>query len=224
MIACKNKNIQLIHIFEDEWINKRDIVKSRLLNLINKTTSRIYARKTSVRIIPNKEAHDFCDMHHMQGRGQIKIAYGLFYNDALVSVMTFAHINISKSSNKNIVHDKAIWELSRFCNQLNTSIIGGAGKLLKAFIRDHNPIKIISYADLRWSIGGLYEQLGFTLSHESRPNYWYIKKYSECKRYHRFQFRKNANDNQALTEWENRQLQGFDRIWDCGNQCWILTP
>lgn len=33
---CESKNIQLIHIFEDEWHNKQEIVKSRISGLLGK--------------------------------------------------------------------------------------------------------------------------------------------------------------------------------------------
>ena len=26
-----------------------------------------------------------------------------------------------------------------------------------------------------------------------------------------------------LTEWKNMQLNGYDRIWDCGNGKWVWT-
>lgn len=31
---CEEKEIHLIHIFEDEWINKKDIVKNKIIKLI----------------------------------------------------------------------------------------------------------------------------------------------------------------------------------------------
>ena len=34
---CNDKGVKLIHIFEDEWVNKQDIVKSRLKNLFGLT-------------------------------------------------------------------------------------------------------------------------------------------------------------------------------------------
>ena len=57
--SAKEKNIKLIHIFEDEWLYKEEIVKSRLLNLINKTPNKIYARLCEVKEISNKEAKNF---------------------------------------------------------------------------------------------------------------------------------------------------------------------
>ena len=62
----------------------------------------------------------------------------------------------------------------RFCNKLNTTIYGAASKLLKHFIKEVHPEVIVSYADKRWSDGNLYIKLGFTHTHDSKPNYFYI--------------------------------------------------
>ena len=53
------------------------------------------------------------------------------------------------------------YELLRFCNKLNTIIIGGANKMFKQFIKDYNPNSVISYADRRWNTGKVYEKMGF---------------------------------------------------------------
>ena len=93
--------------------------------------------------------------------------------------------------------------------------------MLKYFIAEYSPNNIISYADRRWSLGKLYETLGFSKTKETFCNYWYMKGYSN--RIHRFNFRKNVLKeklevfDEKLTEWENMQLNGYDRIWDCGS-------
>lgn len=221
---CQEQGIQLIHIFEDEWIFKREIVKSRLLNFVDKTKSKYYARQTEAREIDSRTADSFLELNHLQGnKKSAKYNIGLYYNDELVSVMTFSNLSLSKNSNKGEVADKNNWELTRFTSKLNTLVVGAAGKLLKFFIEEKKPKKIVSYADLRWSNGNLYKKLGFSLSHINSPSYWYVINYNERQRHHRFKYRKGKDDNPNLTEWENRVLQGYDRIWDCGNQCWIMT-
>jgi len=112
------------------------------------------------------------------------------------------------------------YELLRFCTLSNFNITGIASKLLKYFERNYNSTKIITYADRRWSQGQLYHNLGFELTHISKPNYWYIIK---DVRKHRFNFRKNILENKLklfdnnISEYQNMQLNGFTRIWDCGN-------
>lgn len=217
--SCQEKGVRLITVFEDEWLLKREIVKSRLINLISNTTRKIFARKCEVRLISSSIARQFCRDNHLQGAGLTRIAYGLYYDQDLVSVMSFARPNISKGSRSK---DDGHWELTRFCTMLDTSVIGGASRLLKAFIREHDPSQIISYADLRWNTGKVYETIGFKRQGRSSPNYWYFQ-LPESKRLHRFSLRKNSSDDQSKTEWENRMDQGWNRIWDCGNDKWIWS-
>jgi hypothetical protein len=114
----------------------------------------------------------------------------------------------------------------RFCNKLNTTVVGGFSKLLKHFIKNHNPIKIISYADRRWSVGKVYKNNGFTFYNNTQPNYWYMKYYKE--REHRFKYIKSnlhkllSDFNPTLSEWENMKNNKYDRIWDCGSKKYEL--
>ena len=104
------------------------------------------------------------------------------------------------------------WNLSRFCNKLNTSVIGGASKLLNFFIKNWNPLRIISYADRDWSDGNLYYKLGFEMIKMSDPDYKYIK---NGKRRHKSNYKK-SNLNTNLTESKEMERRNIQKIWDCG--------
>lgn len=210
-LQYKTDNIQVISVFEDEWINKKNIVKSRIRNILGITDNKIYARKCVVKEIDSETASAFCNSTHIMGKGRSNFRVGLFYNNTLVSVMTFTKNNISRKSNT--------WEINRFSSLLDTTIIGGASKLFSFFIKKINPDTVISYADNRWSNGNLYSVLGFEQSSAGVPNYWYFLPNTNC-RIHRYNLRKNSNDNPSLTEWDNRQQQGYNRIWDCGSSKW----
>jgi hypothetical protein len=214
---CAAQGISLITVFEDEWLTKQDIVKSRLQHLLGKCHNKIAARKCVVKPIDAKIARDFCTQNHIQGSGASKICLGLYYGEQLIQVATFSQPNISKGS-RNTGAD--VWELSRLCSITKTQVMGGAGKLFKYFVTNYNPKQIISYCDLRWNQGTVYEQLGFTCINLGTPNYWYFKG-PDVTRLHRFSLRKNSQDDPALTEWENRKAQGWNRIWDCGSSKWI---
>jgi hypothetical protein len=217
--ACEDVNIQLIHIFEDEWLHKKDVVKSRLKNLLGITEHKIFGRKCYINEIPNNIARKFLDDNHLQGFTNSTIKLGLFHNEELVSVMLFNKPRIG------IGKDYDGYELTRFASKLNTSVIGGADKLLKYFIKHNNPKKIVSYADKRWSNGNLYEKLGFELTHENKPNYWYILGKT---RKHRFNYRKNALKKKGVdvinkTEHEIMLDLGIYRIYDCGTLSYTLN-
>ena len=211
--------IQLIHIFEDEWRDKQDIVKSRLNNMLGLTPNKIYGRKCEIKEVSAKHSSIFLNINHLQGSVNSKIRLGLYHDNELVSLMTFGGLRKSMGS-------KAIagsYELLRFCNKLDTSVIGAADKLLKYFIKTYNPKKIISYADRRWSIGNLYEKLGFKFIHNSKPNYFYIV---NNKRENRFKYRKDILVKEGYdinkTEKEIMSDRGFNCISDSGNKKYII--
>ncbi len=209
---CLKKGIQLIHIFEDEWILKKDIVKSRLKNILGLTSNKIFGRKTVIKEVETKQARLFFENNHLQGYTNSKIKLGLYYKDELVSCMLFSKPRIGIGSS----YDG--YELTRFANLVNTNVIGGASKLLKHFEKVYQPVEIRSYADRRWSDGGLYDVLGFELSHINKPNYWYIE---GNQRKHRFGYRKvNLKklgfDIKDKTEHEIMLERKIYRIYDCG--------
>ena len=212
---CEKQGIQLIHIFENEWIYKQDIVKSRLKNLLGIYDKTIYARKCEVREIDPKTSQNFQEQNHIQGAVNSSINLGLYFENELISLMTFGKSRFNK---------KYEWELLRFCNKLNYHIPGAAGKLLKYFERNYHPKSIISYADRRWSQGKLYKALGFNLDHSSAPNYWYFK---ANKLYSRIQFQKFKlknilqNFDPKFTEIQNMKNNGFSQIYDCGNLVFV---
>ena len=209
---CEKKGVQLIHIFEDEWKYKKEIVQSRIKNILGLTENRVFARKCDIKKVSIKHKAKFLDDNHIQGTVSSKYNFGLFYNDELISLMTFGKGRIAMGG-----HSEQ-YELSRFCNKLNTNIIGGASKLLKYFIKNYKPKEIISYADRRWSQGDLYQMLNFNYTHSSKPNYWYVV--GDIRK-HRFGFRKNklvtAGFDLTKTEREIMLERGIYRIYDSGS-------
>lgn len=197
----QSKGINIIHIWEDDWIYKRDILESQIRNWLGLTGDKIFARKCQVKeILDNKISNNFLNKNHIQGVDKSFIRIGLFYNNRLVSIMTFDYF---EGRNKM---EPGGWNLSRFCNLLNTTVIGGASKLLKYFINIKKPKRIISYAESSWSNGVLYDKLGFSVIGNSDPDYKYVV---GNKRFHKSKFRKS---NTGISE---SQLD-LNKIWDCG--------
>ena len=207
---------KVIFIFEDEWLYRKDIVKSRIYNILKLTKTRLYARKCVAREITYNECRDFLNCNHIQGAIPSKYYFGLYYKSELVSVMTFGSLRRSLGS----LPKDDCYELVRFCNKLDFEVIGGASKLFKIFIRNYSPKEIISYCDLRWSDGNLYRKLGFELLYQSRPNYFYVDM-THKKRENRFKYRKNvlvaAGFDKIKSERDIMLEIGKYRIYDCGN-------
>ena len=212
-------NIHMIQIWSNEWINKPDIVKSRLSSIFGKNNT-IYARETNIRTIDDNIAAAFFNETHIQGHMRASIYYGLYKDSDLVAAMSFGKSRYNKGIE---------YELIRFSNQLGTTVVGGASKLFKYFIRTHNPSTIISYSDRRWNTGLLYNKIGFEYSHTSASNYWYFRYNNPNILFSRVQFQKHKlsklleNFDPNQTEWENMVNNGYDRIWDCGNDVFIWT-
>jgi len=218
------KNYRLIHIFEDEWENKNKIVKNKLKHIFNKNNSTIiHARKCILKEIDSTLKNNFLNNNHIQGEDKSNVHVGAFFNDELISVMTFDNNRqMNKKQNK-----KDEYELKRFCTSSKYIISGIANRLLSFFIKKYNPKKIISFADRRWTLNknnNLYVNLGFKLTKILPPDYtYYNSKISRYKRLHKFSFGKSSLKkkypeiyNENKTEWEMMQELGYDRIWDCG--------
>ena len=210
---CKEKGIRLIHIFEDEWDFKQDIVKARIQHALNTYSFRVYARECQIYEIENKECKQFLNNYHIQGNCVSSIKLGLYLGEELVAVMTFGKPRFNKDYE---------WELLRYCCISDHNVIGGAGKLLKAFERGWEPNNFISYCDLRWGTGGLYKQLGFEYSYNSKSTYWYFKENSS-ERESRIKYQKHKlhklldNFDESLSEHQNMINHNYLRIYDCGN-------
>ena len=209
-IACEEKDAQLIHIFEDEWRDKQQIVKNRLRHLLSATSHKIYARTCDIRNVDSQLASKFLNKYHLQGATNGSINLGLYKNGRLVALMTFCKSRFNKKYN---------WELLRYCTIGSFSIIGGASKLFKHFVSNYSG-SIISYADRRWSNGNLYKQLGFSQLTSSAPAYYYVR---DDVRYNRIKFQKHKlatvleTFDPELSEFQNMIINGYERVWDCGN-------
>ena len=213
-LECDKKGLRLIHIFEDEWIYKKEIVKSRLCSILGVNKNRIHARKCEIREVDNKTCEKFLNENHIQGNVNSAVRYALYYNDEIVSIMTFGKLRKNMGQRKNIENR---YELLRFCNKLYTTVKGGASKLFTHFIRKHNPYIVLSYADRRWNTGKVYEIMGFEFSHFSEPGYFYIV---GQQRVNRFRYRKNVLVKEGYdknkSEHEIMKERGIYRIYDCG--------
>lgn len=213
LIEMQNNGIRLIQIFEDEWDNKKNIVLSRIDNILGVTGNKIFARNCVVKEVSSRDASLFAEATHIMGRGRSNIRYGLYHNDKLISCMTFTNNNLSRKINSQ-------WEINRFSSLPNTLVVGGASKLFAKFVKTINPTNVISYSDNRWSSGLLYQNLGFKLINPGKPNYWYTK-HNTSLRIHRFRLRaKEKNKNEYVSESTQAMIGGFSKIWDSGAAKW----
>ena len=210
-----SKNIKLIQVFEDEYIDCKSIVFSKIRHILgfDNFQEKVYARKCKVCEIEKAVAKEFLNGNHIQGYGSSTLFLGGFYNDELIAVMGFKR--------EGTASDK--WELTRFATDITKLCCGLGGKLFSYFINKYKPECIKSFADRRWTLdkdNNLYTKLGFKLDRILRPEYRYIESGS-YRRSHKFGFRKQTlhkkyNLPLTMTETEMCDRIGAYKVWDCG--------
>jgi hypothetical protein len=214
-LKCQEKGIQLLHIWEDEWILKQDIVKSIILNRLGLIKNKIYARQCEIKIVQDsKLIQHFLNENHIQGYSQSSIKIGLYYKNELISLMTFGERKIKKNIE---------FELIRFCNKINLNVVGAASKLFNYFKQNFQFNELISYSDFRLFDGKMYETLGFEKKHLSIPEYFWCK---DIIRKHRFNFNKQKLIKEGYdknkTEIQIMHERGYYRIFGCGQIKWYF--
>ena len=218
--ACEEKGVQLIHILETEWVNKKEIIKSILKSKLHKLKQLCYARQCKIKEITIKESGPFLNKNHRQGAGLSSIKLGAYFKDELVAVMTFSKPSIAKG--RKDCGSVTNFEISRFAPKMDYHIPGVASKLFSFFKKNYSWEKVLTFADRRYSSKALYDKIGFKLIGVTEPCYWYFKQ-GDITLKHRFKYRKSElkrllkTFDPKLTEYQNMVRNNFDRVWDVGN-------
>lgn len=189
---CREKSIQLIHIWEDDWLYKFDILESMIKSKLGKIDKKVYARNCFVKPVEDiKLVKSFLDKNHIQGYVGSTLKLGIFNEKNMMGIMCF-----KKTKN--------IWELTRFCSLLNTNVVGGFSKLFKYFLENYSYEKIITFSDNGYSMGKIYSDNSFIKIKELPPDYKYVV---DGIRHHKFNFRKKLPKD-------------ANRIYDAGKIKW----
>jgi len=176
------QNQRIIHLWEDVYLEKPELVTSRILAMIGRFT-RLHARHCIIERIDKPTADKFLEVNHLQGSVKAKFKYGLLLkaqyterfigkvvceaNDnnlvraikpKLIGVATFSGGRTMKVGERK---GSRSYELIRFATLKGYVVVGGMDKLLKAFTKEHEPNDIMSYIDRDWSDGRSYLKLGF---------------------------------------------------------------
>ena len=160
----QSNGIQLVQLWEDIWLSRKDQVLSRIFSLMGKN-KKVHGRKTKIRSLTQPEADQFLDQHHLQGSVTARFRYALQTEGQVVAVALFS----GKRKMTRNSPDYTSIELMRFANATGSTVQGGLSKLIKHVITTHAPNDVMSYADLDWSYGKGYSKLGFELVEQSPP-------------------------------------------------------
>lgn len=223
-LLAQQAGLRLVQIFEDEWLNKQDIVKNRLLAFLGKAEKRD-ARKLKLENVAWGEAKKFLNATHIQGAGSVGTAYGLYEGEELVAVATFGK---SRSGAMTGARVEGEYEVLRYAS-LGT-VRGGFTRLFAQFKKDFLPAKVLSYCDLRYGTGGLYQAASFALDSITTPDYWWVPK-GRIERVTRYAVQKHklAKADHELhgfyaagkTENQICAEAGWEKIHGVGNQKWV---
>lgn len=202
--SCTDKGMRLIQIFDYEWENRKQQVKSFLRSALGKNEVFIHGRKCEIKLVDRKEANDFLDRYHILGRANHKYAYGLYNSGELVSLITLGK------------HHRGLEELvlNRYVCKENTTINGGLSKLCKHAAKLHGTI--YTWVDLRYSTGQNWVNSGWEVIHQLKPDYFYFD--SKTSRVVSKQSRKKSlvGTPENVTEHEHALQDKLYRVYDCG--------
>jgi hypothetical protein len=210
---CRDKGIFLLHIFENNWHQKKQQLLNYIKSKLGLNQNRIAARKCT---IDHTNAKDFIDTNHIQGYGRGTIKYfNLRYDGKIIGSMTASLHHRQKDA--NVI-------LNRLCFCSDTTIQGGGRRLFKYFelwAREQNYKNIISWSDNSWTDGNIYPILGFKKEHAYGPDYFYWD--IKSKKYFSKQSKQKSKIGcpKDMTEHEYCMQMGLYRIWDCGKIRWI---
>ncbi len=211
--ACNDVGYRLVHIWEDDYDNKKEIVLNFLKHLVGKDSSkRVYARKTQLKEITNTKGKAFIDKYHIQGSSGASVYIGAYFEDDLVAVTAFQK---GKSNTAN----RHMWELVRHVTHGN--VVGSLGKAIKFFGEP-----LYTFCDISYFNGHSYLKAGFIKVSSIKPDYKY---FVLNKREHKFNWRNDKRislypETADMTEREGMKHLGLERIWDCGKDRYEYTP
>ena len=154
---AEDNGYRCIHVWD--W----DDIDKIIMQLKPRET--VYARKCEVRDVDLSTTREYLNTYHLQGYAKDSIRLGLYYDDKLVSIMTFGKPRYNKNCE---------YELIRYCSSYN--VVGGAEKLFSYFVKHYDPQSIISYCDWSKFNGDVYIKLGFTFKGYSIGKHWYNMK------------------------------------------------
>lgn len=203
--SAKLAGYRLIQIFEHEWSNRQQQVKSFLRSALGKNTRIVAGRKTEVRKVGLHEAKIFLNEYHILGSPvYFKDAYGLYTGDELLALVTVNKHH--RTSSEDV--------LTRYCGKYNVTVQGGLSKLCKAVIADYPEVS--TFIDLRMSNGENWLKLGWELVGQVKPDYFYYDPKVDCVVKKQSMTRQNSGRQAGVTEKQEAITRGYLKLYDCG--------
>lgn len=209
-LRCEEKEIKLIHVFEDEWYFKKCQIKSLLKDIIGFGKTKLDDEKCVVKPIDRKTAESFLNKYSLNGFKPAKHFLGIFYKERLIFVGSFATPKANKNYN---------WEFNNFASMFNFTVNNVLEKCI-AFFKANYSDSIIYYNNRRFPLF-----INGNIIKKTKPSFYYVKgRY----RFNRLDFTKDKqatlfeNFDINLSEQQNMFNNGYNIIYDCGKLIYEL--
>jgi hypothetical protein len=201
--------IQLLQIFEDEWVKSSEVIKRKILHLCGQTPPiKIGARLLVISEATKTDLEDFVNTNHLQGMPRGASHYlKITYKNKMVAAVTLKRVS------------GVTVEMTRFCSDQSGTFPGLMSKIVAYVGRNYEYSELITFADLRYSTGDVFRKCGFTEVDKLAPDYFYVIGESRA---HKMNLEKASIDRSfdidpiGETELQKAAETGLKRIWDCG--------
>lgn len=160
---CNDKDIQLIHVFEDEWVYKKEIVKSNISDILNVYDYVVDSSSCTISPISIDDICSFVTDNSFDEYSECRYNYGLFNDDELV-------YTISVSDD---------FEIKNFCHKLYTNVIDGDKRMIDYILNEFHPNSLTISIDKRWNTGNRLKELGFVHVYDTFPKFYYVS--GDCR-------------------------------------------
>jgi hypothetical protein len=198
--------VRLIHIWSDEWLGRKEVVKAYLSRLLGvKPERELFARKCDLVATTGAEQRAFLESNHIQGFASGD-GFALSRDGEVLAV---ALIKINRNKER---------ELVRLCFKIGVEIHGGFEKLMAQFKGD-----IVSFCDTAKFDGSGYLRAGWVDVGQSHMQIYWVNKNCD-KRINRANFSKAdwlksvteaGLDGAGKSEVELAAMLGFHRMGGC---------
>jgi hypothetical protein len=206
---CLKNGYKLIHIFSDEWRDKKEICKSMISNRLGVTPRRVFARKCNIRELTKQEEKEFFKRSHISGFVPSRKCFALIYDDTIISAISLRAPRQKKY--------EGMLEIARFASLTDYSVVGGLSKLIKfssTYTKDNGHTGLLTYADRRFGEGSGYLSAGFSLVGNTGIDYWYT---DGQIRIDRFSIKTNKQKTEKQQAYDNRLM----KVHGCGSNIYL---
>lgn len=197
--------------FLDELLLKRDLIKSMVsAKLGNLVGNRVGARECAVAKLDSRSALQFFNENHISGHVTGELYLGLEHQSQLVAAISMRRPFTTKYPSTT--------EIARFSVLKEHVVSGGFGKLLAAVRSEFGSKyqKVLSYCDMRYGNGHVYDMNGFSEIGRTDPDYCYT---DGERRYHRFRYRASG----GRSEREIASSASVFRMYGVGSKIYTLS-